>query len=215
MCVPFWMLDTFLFVCVYEDRKLYLIQFTLWESYTSGCFVWPYFVRGCEKVVSKTLRRGTERHFVWLGSGLFWFGFCFFFMNLRTLLHWRLEESERGTRGKKVELFQKSRKGLKEETENVRGVRKACHDKAWVLSVCKGHCALGQEEDWERTINLVSIVASVKLRNQLLIIHYELGATRTSSQLSKAESQHDKLASELTRKCQFWYPSDLICNYLR
>lgn len=24
MCVPFWMLDTFLFVCVYEDRKLYL-----------------------------------------------------------------------------------------------------------------------------------------------------------------------------------------------
>lgn len=41
-----------------------------------------------------------------------------------------LWEREQGTKGKRVEHVQNSGKGMKEETENVRGVQRACGDKA-------------------------------------------------------------------------------------
>jgi len=121
-------------VCMRVIEALCLIQFTFyfWESHASGCFVWACFARGYEKVVNKTLRRSTERLFVSLGFILMWF----FFLELMHSCMEAFWEREQGTGGKRVEHVQKSRKGIKKETENVRGVRRACHDKAWMLRRC-------------------------------------------------------------------------------
>lgn len=220
MCVPFWMLDAFLFVCVYTSDGNSL--------FNTICFVFlgkPRFWLFCVALFCKGLWKGVEQSseekhretFCLIRVG---FGGVFFSWTCALSCMEDLWERDQGTKGKRVEHFQKGGTGRKEEPETVRDVRRTCHDEAWMLKQCLWRVLpfwSGRNRTEQRTIHLVSIVASVKLRSLLLIFHYALGATQTSPKQNRKSTWQVSpwVAPGLSRKCQFWYPSDLICNYLR
>lgn len=169
VCVCVWVMET---VCN-------TIYFVFLGKPRFWLFVWPSFARGYEEVVSKTEKhRGT--------FCLIWdFSFVFSWTCALSGVE-ELWEREQGTRGKRVEHVQNSRKGIKEETENVRAVRRACHGKAWMLRQCLWR---GQDFWLGRKGTMVSIVSSVKVRTQLLTIHCALGATQTSSKQNRKSTR--------------------------
>lgn len=160
-----------LFVCVCYLRErncLYLISFTLyfWES-TLLDVLCGLILQGATKRCCKTLKRSTGRLLVWF------FIFYFFFLNLCTSLQRRLVGEKTGHGGKR-EVF---RGMVDEETEYVRGVRRACHGKAWMLRQCLWRAPdfwLWRKRTEQRAVHLVLGYCCFS-KIQYPVAHYSAG----------------------------------------
>lgn len=156
-------------VCYLRERNcLYLISFTLyfWES-TLLDVLCGLILQGATKRCCKTLKRSTGRLLVWF------FIFYFFFLNLCTSLQRRLVGEKTGHGGKR-KVF---RGMVDEETEYVRGVRRTCHGKAWMLRQCLWRAPdfwLWRKRTEQRAVHLVLGYCCFS-KIQYPVAHYSAG----------------------------------------
>lgn len=89
--------------------------------------MWPYFARGYEKVLQNSKEKHQETSRL-----IKIFYFLFLFLEPLHFLARMTCGRENRAQGKERSV-PRNRKGIDKETEYVRGVRRACHGKAWML----------------------------------------------------------------------------------